>query len=345
MTPLPKTFPTIIYFQTGTVGDFLMALHFADQVKKSAELQNKACPRIVIPVRRNAMFLRQLSVEYKHVQVVPFSNKELIAGLQTLLSQPGPRLAITWSTLGWVPLRLKIIARLVAGFRGTLAGFEDGYHVNTILYNQLWKFDHTIPMHQSMCLLAERIGYEAPCVPPALCLSVKSKKGDYILFHIFPAEPSRTWAAARWNSFLKKARAQWPDTPFIFSGAPSDRSFIESAMSDISLSENMAGKYNAAELVGAVDGARVVVTVDTGAAHIAAFRRRPLVVVGTNRTPFWWATYSPNTVWLAAPCSCGFKKNCLEVNEDGVARLQCVTNIADNEVLSAIAAKVNNTAS
>jgi hypothetical protein len=331
---------SIIYLQSGTVGDFLMALYFADQVARGATLHRKPCPTVALALRRNAEFLRPLAAEYKHVRVISLARGEVFGGLRELLSFSAPRLVITWPTLGWVPLRLKLFGRVVAGLRGTLVGFDDHNKLNFWLYRKLWQFDQTIPMYASMCALAERVGYPASCEPPMLRLSVPKTTGTYILFHLFPAEASRTWPSHRWNAFLRKARDRWPDMPFIFTGAPSDRAFIQAAAAGVKNCEDKVGALSAVELVSYIDNAQLFVGVDTGTAHLAAFRKVSSVIVGTNRTPFWWATYSPNTRWLAAPCPCSPKGNCSVLGTDGVARLQCVTKISDEDVLASISEKL-----
>lgn len=220
-------------------------------------------------------------------------------------------------------------------------GYDDGSPVNKFLYKRQWKFDPSIPMHMSMCRLAEELGYPAACVSPRLRYTYTPSlelPDSYVLFHLCAADSSRTWSIERWHTFLKKARAQWPELPFVFSGSGKDRHFVEAVAQGISRCESYAGRTpQASQLIELIDKATFFVGVDTGNTQIAAFREKLMVVVGTRRTSFWQTDYNPHAVWLAATahCKCDSRGSwaCATPNEDGVSRLRCVTDTTDEEVL------------
>jgi hypothetical protein len=337
MNPLKS----IIYFNSGAIGEFLMTLYFADAVRRAAENQHVPIPQIIVPVRRNAPFLRELGKEYSHLKVVSIEPGSVYSAFRYLLHVPQPTIVLTQQTFSSLPLRLKLFAWIVAkARRARFAGFTDSSPVNPFLYNQTWEFNIRSSFPKEMLRLAGNLGYEAAYETPRLRYSSGRPPytQPYFVFHLRSFTPARTWPEYKWRHVLQTVRKKYPEFLFVFSGSAEDAAMIERVTKQIPQCISLAGK-SPAELVGTIDHAQLFIGVDTGITHLAAFRGVPMVVLGTNSTPSWWATYNPQTRWLTenARCSCsGDKKGACTEEAEGAPRFRCLLDISEQAVLEAI---------
>jgi len=343
-----ERFNTIVYLNSGAIGEFLMTLYLADGVEQSARANGVPVPRVYIIVQRNHAFLSELAHEYPHVHVVPLARRSALRAILEVRRGPLPRIVLTQQTFGRLPFLLKIVARLMAlGPRTVLAGYDDGYALNRLLYDRLWQFDYSALFPKEMCRLAERCGYGGACPQPFLrWKSVPPQTREkYVVLHLRSQIPERSWSIARWKEFITRLRAAHPDRHFIFTGTLADRPFIDAAIGEASDCENCAGELSVDELISTIDRAALFIGVDTGITHLAAFRGAPLVIIGNNTNPIWWATYDPKCIWLVdlTRCTCDGRKGgkCGEVDADGVKRPYCLSDISDEQVLRAVASKIS----
>lgn len=151
----------------------------------------------------------------------------------------------------------------------------------------------------------------------------------------------RMWTHQNWLS-LSIELLKDSGTELVFVGAPNERTRVEDVISLFPQNEdtknrvlNYAGKTTLAELLLVLKSADLVISVDSGIMHLAAWAGVPLVGLFGPETP---SLYGPRStfaqvVWAKLPCS-----PCLTVSADKITRCQdnqCMKQISPKQVLLA----------
>lgn len=147
-------------------------------------------------------------------------------------------------------------------------------------------------------------------------------KGDYAVFHLYPAGSSvklRQWDRAKWIE-LGKQLFQMYDFKILLSGGAEDRQDAESvaaAMQALGIdAEAIAGKYNLKEMESILAQAKLLVSVNTGIMHMGAAVGVPMVALHGATSITRWGPLSDKArnVWAHEPCqpciSLGFESKC-----------------------------------
>jgi ADP-heptose:LPS heptosyltransferase len=346
---MKKPFKTIVYLNSGAIGEFLMTLYFADLVDQSAKEQRIPSPLIRILVQKNYSFLLQLAVEYPHIQIETVSSKQRFKNMLNARVGGTPRAVITQQTFGTVPLIVKLFAWLIAlGPNAKLIGFDDGKAYNKFFYNDLLKFDSTLPFAKEMGKLAERCGYPATLTQPILRwkkLPSQKERSGPIVIHMCGTNPNRSFPIKRWNALLKELRIQYPKILFVCTGGTVDRPFIDAACEGVTNIQNAAGEMNVPELLDLFNTAKIFIGVDTGITHLASFRGVPSVIIGNLSNPTWLPTYNPNAriLYNETNCTCdGLKGGDCSIIVDGQPYLRCLYDITDKSVFESVRAVIGS---
>lgn len=139
------------------------------------------------------------------------------------------------------------------------------------------------------CRLLEEAGIPAdpadlslprPAAPPAV--------DGAVLVHPGAALPSRLWPVERWAEVVRRLRAG--SAPVVLSGGPAerDRALQVAQLAGLPASAVLAGRTGLSELAALVAAARLVVSVDTGVAHLATAFGTPSVVLFGPTDPARW---------------------------------------------------------
>jgi ADP-heptose:LPS heptosyltransferase len=118
-----------------------------------------------------------------------------------------------------------------------------------------------------------------PAVPPLA--------DGAVLVHAGAALPSRLWPLERW---AEVARGLARHSPVLLTGGPSERDRAEqvAALAGLPDPAVVAGRTSPLELAALVAAARLVVSVDTGVAHLATAYGTPSVVLFGPTDPARW---------------------------------------------------------
>jgi lipopolysaccharide heptosyltransferase II len=144
----------------------------------------------------------------------------------------------------------------------------------------------------------------------------------WVLIHPGASAPSRRYPPERFAE-AAELLAREHDLPIIFSGSDGERELIESIRAAMSAAaHSLAGRLCLAELAALVALAPVLVTNNTGPAHIAA-------AVGTPVVDLYAQTNPQHTPWQVAqrvlyhdvPCKNCFKSVCPQGHHDCLARV------------------------
>jgi ADP-heptose:LPS heptosyltransferase len=138
-------------------------------------------------------------------------------------------------------------------------------------------------------LVAEGLGVEAD--PDALDLAVPDVPplvAGAALVHPGAAFPGRRWPAERFAAVARHLAAAGEDVRI--TGGPAEVELARQVAEGAGLGEDavLAGRTSSLELAALVAAARVVVSGDTGTAHLATAYRRPSVVLPGPVSPALW---------------------------------------------------------
>ena len=144
-------------------------------------------------------------------------------------------------------------------------------------------------VHRWCRLVSE--GLDVPADPDALDLA--EPPGSPLvegaaLVHPGAAYPSRRWPADRFAAVARHLAAAGLDVRI--TGGPAEMALARSVAAAAGLGESavLAGRTSSLELAGVVAHAHVVVSGDTGVAHLATAYRRPSVVLFGPVSPALW---------------------------------------------------------
>lgn len=124
----------------------------------------------------------------------------------------------------------------------------------------------------------------------------------YILIHPGTAREEKFWPPANWSALVNDFRAR-QQIPIVITGGDWD---FERAQTDAILSgthppvTDLRGQLSLTQLAGVIAGARLAITVDTAALHLAAAFRVPQIALFGPTNPWHWAPRHPAAIVLQA---------------------------------------------
>jgi ADP-heptose:LPS heptosyltransferase len=162
---------------------------------------------------------------------------------------------------------------------------------------------------------------------------------QYVVININSSDLSwhRMWVDDHWVEVCN-GLLQNPNIDLIFPGGKNERARVEKFLSKLNAGTramNIAGETTLLQLMKVLMKSKLVVSVDSGIMHIAAWMTVPVVGIFGPETP---QLYSPRTsnsrvLWMGLPCS-----PCLMVAADKITRCQdnqCMKQIMPQTVLDA----------
>jgi ADP-heptose:LPS heptosyltransferase len=107
------------------------------------------------------------------------------------------------------------------------------------------------------------------------------KRGQYIVINPNASDLrlERRWNPERFVGIAKKLLELNPEWTLVFVGSKAERTYTEGIVGEINSTRviNLAGRTSLEELIGCIDGARLMITNDTGPMHIAFATKTPVV--------------------------------------------------------------------
>ena len=149
--------------------------------------------------------------------------------------------------------------------------------------------------------------------------------------------PATTWDNKHWaeTNWIEVAEAVSQSANIVFTGSEKDKKLIDKLCKNSYI--NLSGKTNLMELIEVFSRANVVVSPDSGSAHLAWALNKPAVITVFTCTPKdILAPYGDDRKYIALagnlPCQPCFKKKCkLKANKNA-----CQNFPTSNEVIEAI---------
>lgn len=279
-------------FRASSIGDCLMGKYVLENVH--AQFPDA---RLGIVVASRAGMIRDLFAAYPWLEVVEANRRNSWKLFVLLKDFFGSDLVVTQyagKPGGRFSFASKLFARLLAK-RGGLVGFTDASRWNTFLYDIL------VPINLDAAVVErDRAALRAACIPIALpfpllqCvedLDVLQKfgleKGKFVVVHLFAGNAGRGLHPDKKRELLAVLAKKLPDTRLVLSGGTHDRAEALLAAEGVSATV-VAGETSLQDMMNLIAQSRVVVSVDTGMAHVAAQLRKSLVVLHTCLGSNWW---------------------------------------------------------
>lgn len=174
-------------------------------------------------------------------------------------------------------------------------------------------------LHEVHYAAADSLLARLPSGKPRIGLCVK---GTFAL---------KNWPQERFAR-LMEALEKETDAAFFVTGAPEDKAYADEMIATSTVkAANFCGATGLKELAALLERTHLFITVDTGAAHIAATTGVPMVVLYGCTSPQRWAPANSRAAVISRDpecCPCA-------VAEDGCDMARCLLDIKVEEVLEA----------
>jgi ADP-heptose:LPS heptosyltransferase len=180
--------------------------------------------------------------------------------------------------------------------------------------------NHTIDFHHALPAAA---GLPLPQVPDAGHLHLPDGlilpplPERYLLIHPGTAREEKFWPPAQWIALLDDLWSRY-QLPLVMTGG--DWAF-ERTQTDAILSGTKApvtdlrGQLSLTQLAGVIAGARLAITVDTAALHLAAAFRVPQIALFGPTNPWHWAPRHPGAIVLQAGQPAGAQRQAKQTGQ------------------------------
>ena len=287
----------VIYITNGSIGDFLMALHFADLVSA----------RVHIITPRDAKLFRELADQYDVMvtECNACSLRGLINCLATALSALRPTAVVSPLPFTSLPRGTRMFARALSSFPGssfTGLDMNDG----RTLYPDM------------MSALAGKLGFAAEHEPSPVKAHSETRApqlrfthdqtnlersglvaGEYVVIHPCGSNAIRTLSSEEIEAIIQVIREKQPSLKVAFTGSRKDRVHIEAALTRLAKGAvgssgyivDLAGILSMNELENVLAASRLYIGVDTGVTHIACMLGVQSLVVAHAASLLQWLPY------------------------------------------------------
>jgi len=187
----------------------------------------------------------------------------------------------------------KLFARLLCK-KGGLVGFADASKLNHYLYDRLVPEVFGVAPAELERRALRAVGVPTSgrptlecTVPTQVLEKFDVQKGRYIVVHLFAGNRGRGLDPQKKRELLQALVRTLPDTTVVVTGTTSEKAEATEAARDLPVTV-VAGETSVQEMLQLIAGSAGVVSVDTGAAHMAAQLSVPLVVLATCLGLHWW---------------------------------------------------------
>lgn len=152
---------------------------------------------------------------------------------------------------------------------------------------------------------------------------------DYFVLHVGAGLGLNSWPQPQWRTLAEKLVGKNKRLVFTGSGAR-DAALIEEITHGLAGCVNLCGQLSWGGFVAAISGARLVICVDTAAAHIAGAVRTPCAVIVAGRNPYLWHVPSEECEVVTFPVPCAPCHRGL-----GCSGMECIRSVEVGQVYEA----------
>ncbi|MCI4624568.1 MAG: lipopolysaccharide heptosyltransferase I [Candidatus Magnetoovum sp. WYHC-5] len=214
-------------------------------------------------------------------------------------------------------------------------GFANAREASTLFYthkvktkNDIHAVDRYLQLVQALGCNTENVSFPLPAIPPTP-LTQHFTKGQYIVM-----VPGARWQSKRWPAWNFGRLAAMFNDKTIFVGSAAEQDIANEAMTYAhGNAVDLVGKTTLKELIKLIEGAKFMVTNDTGPMHIGAALGVPVFAIFGPTAAFKTGPYGQHSWVLTtnAKCSPCFLKTCHD--------LHCLRNLSFTHVYEIISSK------
>jgi ADP-heptose:LPS heptosyltransferase len=160
------------------------------------------------------------------------------------------------------------------------------------------------------------------------CIGVQNKK--YIVFHVGPSAVWKKWQTENWRELAKLLVAD--GMKLIFTGSTSiEKSEVATITEGLEGCANLCGRLNWAGFVSAIKYARLLVSIDTCAYHVASGFNTPCILLTMGVAPHqWYPMHMPAKVLThSVDCIPCYRRG-------GCEGMECLKGISVSRVYKAV---------
>lgn len=275
------------------------------------------------------------------VDPAPAVTQEHINTLQTQVDEAEIDEAVILTSFHQSPLPLALILRLAGVWRITAASVDYAGSLLDIRLKPGEDFPEDQPEAERALSIAASAGFQLPADDdgrlavhnlPDVAHLTGSEPGErpYVVIHPGAAVPARTWPALHHKAAVELLIAA--GYRVVVTGGPNEKCLTSTVAGPDGV--DLGGRTDLAGLGGILKGAAVVVTGNTGPAHLAAAVGTPVVCLFSPVVPaIRWAPYKVPLELLGnqhALCSGSRARSC------PVPGHPCLTNVTPEEVVAAV---------
>lgn len=292
-----KKYTQAILFQNGGVGDFLMAIFLAEQLKAYGVTE-----KVHIIVHKGSAFLGGFIGEYPYISLFEISLRAPASLLSLFRLFGRKNLVILPPTIGHFELKTKFLAAILARPDGSLIGFQDTGPLCTTLYSKTIPYNIHQCFDKSMFDILRALGISVTEKAPHLRIreapDVIQRLGladtHYVLVHPRGGSDKRRLSGEEAAELIDFILSTSPTRRVLLSGAEHERQAIEGMAAAANDSARVKTTIGAspAELAALIEGAEVFVGMDTGITHFACFLGKKTLVIAKNATANWLPYYN-----------------------------------------------------
>lgn len=309
----------ILFIPSGSIGDALMMLALCDEIiARTPEV------KITISVRKNAQLIRDLSLKYAAIKVVPVKKTlgGVIEAVWTAIKKP-------YAILMPVPFGVGFGKSSQLIF--TFLSLRPGAYTAGLLkrkddrsgYDKAIVYDQSRTYIDNCRILARAVGisvaseYSPVHLDLQLVRPSNSPAADaYLVLHFFGSNVWKSFPPSRCRDLLETLTKKYPEKSFIITGAKENKAEADTIAADLPRTSVLVGAP-ILEVAWLIQNSALYIGVDTGITHLAGVLHKETVLLGHNATPTWLPTYNPNARIL--------------ISSTGHAH-----DIADNEIETAV---------
>lgn len=191
--------------------------------------------------------------------------------------------------------------------------------------------DPELPAVSRYSLLAAERDHRAGERVDALLRKQQLVKGAYVVLHAGTGAVEREWPAAQWRELSARLVAE--GLQLVFTGrGERENALIHEVAEGIPGVLSLGDQLDWPEFVQVIRGARLVITVETAAAHVAAAVGTPCLAIWSGITSSrHWGPLGKRTILLTHPVPCG---PCFR--NYGCEAMTCVRSVSPDGVMTAV---------
>ncbi|KKU56257.1 MAG: hypothetical protein UX77_C0002G0028 [Parcubacteria group bacterium GW2011_GWA1_47_11] len=273
---------SLLTFRASSIGDCLMGKYLLENVRAA-----HPAARCALAVSSRTTMVRDLLAAYPWIEVLEVNKNPL--SLARFFARGRQDIVVTPYTGGVFGILPKLAARAAAR---ALVGYTDRSPLNKFLYTKLIPLTGRSRAPRSLeCDALAAAGIPVAVTQPSfeylpqpeLLPRLGLSAGKYVVLHLFSGGNARGLSPNK-KIELINALAKTLPMPLMLTGTAKETASLGTLPASVRVAHTTLQ-----ELAHLIGHAGAIVSLDTGAAHIAAHLRKPLIVLASCVGVQWWS--------------------------------------------------------